>query len=100
MYCTPYAGLVSEKRDEASRDRFYSMYRWHVSDLVYFKKDIHVTMQALGLKDEDTYLPLQDDISSVVFWYRDTVCKTFLKFPSAEELEKPVIQVINDAPRK
>lgn len=86
-YSTPYAGLISEKTDEKTGDRRYSMYRWHITDPIYFKKDIRITLQALGLKDSSTYLPLEDDISSVSYWYQDTICKTFPPLPSAEELE-------------
>jgi len=46
-----------------------------------------VTIQALGWRSEGRYLPRQDDISSVCYWYQDTICKTFPKFPSRDELE-------------
>ena len=47
------------------------MYRWHIADPVYFKTDLHVTIQALGWRSGGRYLPLQDDISSVAYWYSD-----------------------------
>ncbi len=88
-YCTPYAGLSKIIRPDGlynSQQRF-SMYRWHITDPIYFKKDIRVTIQALGWRSGGRYLPLQDDISSVAFWYQDTICKTFPKFPTVDELE-------------
>lgn len=88
-YCTPYSGVANIIRPDgmySSQQRF-SMYRWHITDPIYFKKDIKVTIQALGWRDGARYLPLQDDISSVAFWYQDTICKTFPKFPSRDELE-------------
>lgn len=88
-YCTPYAGLSKVTRPDglyASNQRF-SMYRWHICDPVYFKENIKVTIQALGWRDGGRYLPLQDDISSVCFWYQDRICKTFPAFPTADELE-------------
>ena len=52
-----------------------------------FKKDIKITMQALGWRSGKRYLPLQDDISSVAYWYQDSICKSFPKFPTLDELE-------------
>lgn len=88
-FCTPYAGLAKVIRPDGlyrSNQRF-SMYRWHIPDPIYFKKDIKVTIQALGWRGNQRYLPLQDDISSVAFWYQDSICQTFPNFPSEEELE-------------
>lgn len=75
-----------------SRYILFSLYRWHICDPIYFKKDIRVTIQALGWRDEGRYLPLQDDISSVCFWYQDSICNSFPKFPGVDELE--IIQVL------
>ena len=88
-FCTPYAGLSKIIRPDGlynSQQRF-SLYRWHITDPVYFKKDIKVTIQALGWQSGERYLPLQDDISSVAFWYQDSVCRTFPGLPGADELE-------------
>ena len=88
-YCTPHAGMAKVIRPDGtynSQQRF-SLYRWHICDPIYFKKDIKITMQALGWRSDGTYLPLQDDISSVAFWYQDTICKSFPALPSKEKLE-------------
>ncbi len=88
-YCTPYAGMSKVMRPDGlykSQQRF-SLYRWHICDPVYFKNDIKVTIQALGWRSGHRYLPLQDDISSVCYWYQDSICKNFPKFPTADELE-------------
>jgi len=88
-YNTPYCGLSKVMRPDGlymSNTRF-SMYRWHITDPIYFKKDIRVTIQDLGWRYDKRYLPQQDDISSVAFWYQDTICKTFPKFPDANYLE-------------
>ncbi|MEE1047383.1 MAG: glycoside hydrolase family 172 protein [Clostridia bacterium] len=88
-FCTPYAGLSKVIRPDglySSQQRF-SMYRWHICDPIHFKKDLKVTIQALGWRSEKRYLPLQDDISSVAFWYQDSICKKFPKLPSRDELE-------------
>ncbi len=88
-YCTPYAGLAKVIRPDGlynSQQRF-SMYRWHIPDPITFDEDIRVTIQALGWRPGRRYLPLQDDISSVCFWYQEGVCETFPPFPTADELE-------------
>jgi len=88
-FCTPYAGLTKVIRPDGlySANQRFSLYRWHINDPIYFKDDIKVTIQALGWRDKGRYLPLQDDISSVAFWYQDSICKTFPKLPSEDELE-------------
>lgn len=88
-FCTPYAGLAKIIRPDGlySAQQRFSLYRWHITDPIYFKKDIKVTIQALGWRNLSKYLPLQDDISSVAFWYQDSICKTFLKLPEKDELE-------------
>jgi len=48
----------------------HSLYRWHIPDPIHFKKDIKVTVQALGWKEDGTYLPLADDLASVAYWYQ------------------------------
>ena len=88
-YCTPYAGLSKVSRPDGaynSQQRF-SMYRWHICDPIYFQKDIKVTIQALGWRSGGRYLPLQDDISSVAFWYQDSVYTNFPSFPDHDYLE-------------
>lgn len=95
-FCTPYAGLAKVIRPDGlyqSQTRF-SMYRWHVPDPIYFREDLRVTIQALGWRSPDSesfprrrYLPLQDDISSVAFFYLDHVCESFPALPGRNELE-------------
>ncbi len=63
------------------------MYRWHITDAVFFNSDIRVTEQALGWQDEGRYYQLEDKISTVAYWYMDSVCETFPNLPSAEELK-------------
>lgn len=88
-FCTPYASLskVSSVDGVYKANQRFSMYRWHIADPIHFSEDIKVTIQALGWRSEKRYLPLQDDISSVSFWYQDSICKNFPEFPSADALE-------------
>lgn len=48
----------------------HNMYRFHIMDPIRFDSDLKVTMQAIGWRSEGRYLPLQDDISSVAYWYQ------------------------------
>ena len=67
--------------------RRFSMYRWHIPDPIIFEEDLKVTIQALGWRSDGRYLPLQDDISSVAYWYSDTLEDEYPPFPSKNELE-------------
>ena len=85
---TPYAGMqVLSKGDGYynSQQRF-SMYRWHVMDPVRFESDLKITMQAIGWRSRG-YLPLQDDISSVAYWYQDKPAETISILPDRSYLE-------------
>lgn len=88
-FCTPYAGLSKVRHtDETYRaQRYFNMYRWHITDPIYFEKDLRVTIQALGWRSEGRYLPLQDDISSVAYWYSDTLDDEYPPLPDANGLE-------------
>ena len=88
-FCTPYSGLAKIVRPDGcyQANQRFSMYRWHIRDPINFRQDIKVTIQALGWRDDGRYLPLQDDISSVAYWYQNTLCETFPEFPSADYLE-------------
>jgi hypothetical protein len=88
-FCTPYAGLHQVLRPDGvyqSQTRF-GMYRWHITDPVRFEKNIKVTIQALGWRSKGRYLPLQDDISSVAFWYQTLPTERFCELPEKDYLE-------------
>jgi hypothetical protein len=63
------------------------MYRWHIKDPVRFGKNLKVTIQALGWRSAGRYLPLQDDIASVAYWYQSEPHTPFPKLPSKDDLE-------------
>jgi hypothetical protein len=50
-------------------DNLYSLYRWHLKDPIYWKKDIRVTIQQMGAKDPIGYYNKQEDVSAAAFWY-------------------------------
>ncbi|OGV49906.1 MAG: hypothetical protein A2X49_11845 [Lentisphaerae bacterium GWF2_52_8] len=88
-FSTAYAGLPHVVRPDGtyqSNTRF-SLYRWHIMDPVRFEEDIAVTIQALAWRSGGRYLPLQDDIASVAFWYQSEPHGKFPALPSRDQLE-------------
>jgi hypothetical protein len=88
-FSTPYSGLHQVIRGDghyAVQQRF-GLYRWHITDPIRFEKNLKVTIQALGWRDGGRYLPLQDDIASVVFWYQTEPHGVFPKLPTKDQLE-------------
>lgn len=88
-FTTPYTGLHQVIRPDGlyrSQQRF-GMYRWHLTDPIRFKRDLRVTIQALGWRGNGEYLPLQDDISSVVYWYQTEPHGKFPALPGRDYLE-------------
>ncbi len=87
-FTTPYTGFHVIKPDGLyqSQTRF-GMYRWHIMDPVRFEKDLKVTIQALGWRSGGRYLPLQDDIASVAYWYQAEPHNPFPKLPEKDHLE-------------
>ena len=87
-FSTPYSGMAVVRNDSVYRSQMrFSLYRWHITDPVYFKKDLKVTIQALGWREGGRYLPLQDDISSVAFWYQDKPAAFMPGLPDRDDLE-------------
>ncbi len=88
-FTTPYSGLAQVLRPDGlyeSQQRF-GLYRWHIMDPIRFEQDLKVTIQALGWRSAGRYLPLQDDIASVAFWYQTEPHAPFPKLPDKDYLE-------------
>lgn len=88
-FTTPYSGLHQVIRPDGvyqSQMRF-GMYRWHIADPVRFHQDLRVTIQALGWRSNGRYLPLQDDIASVAYWYQTLPTVPFPALPGRDYLE-------------
>ena len=88
-FTSPYSGLAQVIRGDGHYDvsQRFGLYRWHITDPIRFDKDLRVTIQALGWRDGGRYLPLQDDISSTVFWYQTEPHAPFPKLPAKDGLE-------------
>ncbi len=88
-FTTPYAGLSQVIRPDglySSQTRF-GLYRWHIMDPIRFEQDLRVTIQALGWRSGGRYLPLQDDIASVAYWYQTLPTAPFPPLPDKDSLE-------------
>ena len=88
-FTTPYSGLCQVIKPDGvyrSQTRF-GLYRWHITDPIYFHEDMRVTIQALGWRSGGRYLPLQDDISSVAFYYLDHPNTEVALLGSVDDLE-------------
>jgi len=88
-FTTPYSGLPQVIRPDGlyqSQQRF-GLYRWHIMDPIRFEQDLRVTIQALGWRSGGRYLPLQDDIASVAYWYQTLPPAPFPPLPDRDYLE-------------
>jgi hypothetical protein len=88
-FTTPYAGVAHVRRPNGVYDANlrFSMYRWHVADPIRFEQDLTVTIQAMGWRKGGRYLPLQDDIASVAYWYQTLPTAPFPELPDRDYLE-------------
>ena len=91
-YSTPYAGMPQVIQPDGTTDLTqlrFGLYRWHVMDPVRFEQDLRVTMQVLGwigTGPNRRYLPLQDDVASVAYWYQKEPHAPFPKLPDKDAL--------------
>lgn len=96
-FSTPYAGFHYFKDNpEVSYETKIGQYRWHILDPIRFENDLKVTIQSLGWRSEG-YLPLQDDLASVAYWYQQEPHNSFPDLPSPESL---IIKKENPNPMK
>lgn len=89
IFSTPYSGLPTVIVPDGlyrSQMRF-GLYRWHITDPIRFEQELTVTIQALGWRSGGRYLPLQDDISSVSYFYLDRPFAELPVLPTPDELE-------------
>jgi hypothetical protein len=93
VFSTPFLGLPQVIKPDGlyqSQTRF-GLYRWHIMDPIRFEDDLKVTIQALGwraaMDGQGRYLPLQDDIASVGYWYQAEPHAPFPALPDRNYLE-------------
>lgn len=90
LYYTDFSGLYSgfhiikDKTIDGFIDAI-GQYRWHIEDPIRFEKDLKITIQSLAWREE-TYLPLEDDLASVAYWYQSEPHNPFPELPTNENL--------------
>ncbi|NLX98500.1 MAG: DUF2961 domain-containing protein [Rhodopirellula sp.] len=96
-FSTPYTGLAQVLPPDVIYlpGQRFGLYRWHVVDPIRFEQELKVTIQALGWRQDvkGRYLPLEDDIASVAYWYQTEPHAKYPALPSPEELVVKPIQV-------
>jgi hypothetical protein len=85
-FSAPFLGYPLGACDGKPGNR-HGLYRFHILDPIRFETDIRVTMQAIGWRSEGRYLPLQDDIASVAYWYQTEPHAAFPKLADRDALE-------------
>lgn len=86
-YSTPFLGFAQMAQPDGlytSQQRF-GMYRWHINDKIQFEEEIRVQIQPLGVRYNQKYLLLQEDIASVAVWYQTEPHAAFPELPGEEE---------------
>ena len=82
-YSTPFLGYPLYRRESGEVPR-HGLYRWHVLDPIRFKRDLKVTIQALGWWPNEKFQPLTDDIASVGYWYQTEPHAPFPELPPVD----------------
>lgn len=85
-YSAPYLGYPLGNCDGKPGNR-HGLYRFHIMDPIRFQKDLRVIIQAIGWRSEGRYLPLQDDMASVAYWYQTEPHQAFPQLGSRDDLE-------------
>ncbi len=86
-YSAPYMGFQQVVKKSGEVGARMILYRFHVQDPIFFQSDLEVTIQALGWRSEGRYLPLQDDIASVAYWYQSEPHAPFPGLPGRNDRE-------------
>ena len=83
-FSSPYTGFYHVPYK--GKQRRFGQYRWHITDPVRFDQDLRVTIQSLGWQSEGRYLPLEDDLGSVAYWYQVEPHNPFPPLPAPDAL--------------
>lgn len=87
-FTTPYSGLPQIIRPDGKyeTEMRFGMYRFHIADPIRFERDLRVTVHNLGWTNDGRYLPRQDDIATVAYWYQTLPTTPFPPLPDADRL--------------
>jgi len=101
-FSTPYTGLAQVLPPNVAYlpGQRFGLYRWHIADPVRFQEDLKVTIQALGWYQDRSgrYLPLEDDIASVGYWYQTEPHAAFPALPKKDALAIKPLKIVQPKP--
>ena len=80
-FSTPFLGYPLWHKEAGSVPK-HGLYRWHIPDPIRFRRDLRVTVQALGWWPDGKFEPLTDDIASTAYWYQTEPHAPFPTLPS------------------
>ena len=84
-FSSPYSGCTCiGPEKEGSR---HACYRFHLADPIMFQREFKMTIQALGWRSERRFLPLQDDLSCVAYYYQTEAHAPLPQLPDHNGLE-------------
>jgi hypothetical protein len=83
-FSSPFTGYPLNRKEPGEVPK-HALYRWHVPDPIRFKKNLKVTIQALGWWPNGKFQPLTDDLSTVAYWYQTEPHKAYPAMLSREE---------------
>jgi hypothetical protein len=88
VYTTPFLGFHQHVGGDGQtqQGRRFGMYRWHVMDPIYFESELRITVQPLGSGPPGMFVPLQDDVCSVAYWYQSDPHGAFPVLPCYSKL--------------
>lgn len=86
-FSAPYLGFRQVARKSGEVGARMTLYRFHIQDPVFFGSNLKVTIQGLGWRSNGRFLPLQDDISSVAYWYQTLPHALFPPLPDRNARE-------------
>ncbi|MGE5599643.1 MAG: glycoside hydrolase family 172 protein [Bacteroidota bacterium] len=81
-FCAPFTGYPYW--DKESVHPRHGLYRWHLPDPIHFRRNLRVTIQTLGFRPGEKFIPLADDVASLALWYQD---EPHHRFPAMPPLE-------------
>lgn len=106
-FSTLYSGFypvapidLSTEYFKENSERRNGEYRWHIQDPIKFSSDLRVTIQSLGweganigsISGKGTYLPQEDYLASVAYWYQAEPHAPFPQLPDDAHLAIPPLK--------
>ncbi|KAA3656811.1 MAG: DUF2961 domain-containing protein [Calditrichaeota bacterium] len=85
-FSNPYTGFYQIDEKIGDLIDAFGQYRWHIVDPIRFDSDLRVTIQSIGWDSTGHYLPLQDDLASVAYWYQLEPHNPFPELPARDKL--------------